>query len=64
MEKSRMKSFIGGLVIGVLCGALVGGFTVAVIGGTAFINFALKQDEITAQVGQVYVTPERTSNTK
>jgi hypothetical protein len=58
------KVFIGGLVIGGLIGALVGGFTVAIIGGTAFINYAMKQDEIknTTSVGQVHLTPEWKNN--
>jgi predicted lipid-binding transport protein (Tim44 family) len=39
-EKSRTKSFIGGLVIGVLVGALIGGFAMSAVLGTAFIDYA------------------------
>lgn len=41
MEKSRKKSFIGGIVIGLLVGALIGGYTIAVIMGSAFIDYSL-----------------------
>ena len=59
-EKSRAKSFIGGTVIGLLLGALVGGFTVACIMGTAFINWNIKNEK-SNQVGQTTITTQRTS---
>jgi hypothetical protein len=46
MKKSRMKSFVGGLVLGGIVGAIIGGFAVAVVGATAFINYSLEQDKV------------------
>ncbi len=46
MQKSRTKSMIGGIIIGVLVGTLIGGYTVAIIMGRVFVGYALKQDEI------------------
>jgi type IV secretory pathway TrbF-like protein len=63
MQKSRTKSMIGGIVIGVLVGTLIGGYTVAIIMGSAFVGYALKQDEIqnTISVGQATTTSQRTN---
>ena len=46
MTKSRTKSFVGGIVIGLLVGLICGGFTVAVIGGSAFINFEMGKHSV------------------
>jgi hypothetical protein len=40
--KRTTKTFIGGCVLGVIVGAIVGGFAVAVVMGTAFINYNLE----------------------
>lgn len=37
-KSSRLKVFIGGLVIGTIAGLLAGGFTVATIMANTFIN--------------------------
>jgi len=57
------KKWIGGAVCGLVVGALVGGFTMTAIIGTAFVNYAFKQDELknTNIVGQTAITPERTN---
>ena len=41
MQKTRLKSFIGGLVIGGLLGSLLGGLAVANVFAIAFINAGL-----------------------
>ena len=41
----KTKKFFGGLVIGLLVGALIGGYTVACVMGTAFINYSLKNSK-------------------
>lgn len=46
MQKSRTKSFIGGIVLGALVGAIIGGFAVAMVGGTAFISYSLEQEKV------------------
>lgn len=40
-NKSRTKSFIGGITIGTIIGLLAGGFTVAILMSTLFINYTL-----------------------
>jgi hypothetical protein len=57
--KNPKKTFIGGLVIGLLVGAILGGFTVAVIGATAFLNYELSKD--TSPVGQIATTSHWTN---
>ena len=42
MEKSRLKSFVGGIVIGLLVGVTTGIFGTLLVVGTAFINANLK----------------------
>ena len=44
MNKST-KTFIGGIVLGTILGAIIGGFAVAVVGATAFINYELAKDK-------------------
>jgi len=44
--RKETKKFIGGAVIGVLVGAIIGGFTVAIVMGTAFVNYELKKVEV------------------
>jgi hypothetical protein len=44
--KNPKKTFIGGLVIGLVVGSLIGGFTVFMIGGTMFVNYSLNQDKV------------------
>ena len=46
MKKSRTKVFFGGLVIGLLVGAILGGFAIACVGGTAFVNFELSKHSV------------------
>ena len=41
MQKTRLKSFIGGLVIGGVMGAIIGGLAVANVFAIAFINAGL-----------------------
>ena len=43
MEKSRLKSFIGGSVCGLIIGALIGGFTIACLMSSALINLSLSK---------------------
>lgn len=45
--RKETKTFIGGIVIGLIVGALVGGFTMSAILGTAFINYNLSKPIIT-----------------
>lgn len=40
--KRTTKTFIGGAVVGSLVGAIIGGFAVAMVMGTAFINYNLE----------------------
>ena len=40
-HKTRLKSFIGGLVIGVVAGAVIGGLAIANVMAIAFINYNL-----------------------
>ena len=47
--KISTKKFIGGCVCGLLVGALLGGFTVAIIMGTAFINYNLNNNQVYEQ---------------
>jgi hypothetical protein len=44
--KITTKKWIYGCIVGVFAGALIGGYTVAVIAGTAFINYSLNQDKV------------------
>lgn len=42
------------MVLGAVVGLVAGGFTMAVILGTAFINYSLHQDEVKANVQAIY----------
>jgi hypothetical protein len=46
LKKTRIKSFIGGGIIGFIIGMVAGGFTVACIMGTLFIDYSLHQDKV------------------
>jgi hypothetical protein len=46
MKKSRLKSFIGGLIIGSIISALISAFVCFLIGGTLFINYELNRQEV------------------
>lgn len=41
-NKSRKKVFIGGIVIGLLIGCILGGYTVAIIAGKIIIDYTQK----------------------
>jgi len=46
MKKTRLKSFIGGLIIGSIISALITAFVCFLIGGTLFINYELNRQEV------------------
>jgi hypothetical protein len=45
-NKTRIKSFIGGLVIGSIITALITTFVCFLIGGTLFINYELNRQTV------------------
>ena len=45
-NKSRIKVFIGGLVIGSIISALITTFVCFLIGGTLFINYELNRQTV------------------
>jgi hypothetical protein len=57
--RKELKTFFGGITIGLLTGAVVGGFVVALIGATAFINYEIAKDA--NLLGQATTTLERTN---
>jgi hypothetical protein len=46
MKQITLKVIIFWLTVGILAGALIGGYTVAVIGGHAFINYSLSHTTV------------------
>jgi hypothetical protein len=46
MKKTRIKSFIGGLVIGSIITALITTFVCFLIGGSLFINYELNRQTV------------------
>lgn len=46
MKKNRIKSFIGGLVIGSIVSALITTFVCFLIGGSLFINYELNRQAV------------------
>lgn len=52
--RKELRTFIGGLVIGAIIGAGVGGVAVAMVGATAFIDYSISHPCPTIQSSQLY----------